>query len=153
MGKTLIILGADFSENAIVTDEVKLYNTLFEEFLVGNGIITSYDVLTSVTNAARCSIFGVDMSEYQSLGYNHINVVFKEVGSHDFILGIGSTIDYRMYDKDGNIVTWDWQSSSSNLQGDFYGECKLFINFRKHNGSDFPSDFAFSDIVDYVELS
>jgi len=152
MGKKLIIKGADFSTKGIPSDNNVLFSQLNNELLVRIGIISNTNGFVKGGNDARCCIYNFSLSDYNLDGYNHLKLNVNQTANISIILAIGSIGDHVLYDGQGNISTWKWNNVNS-IEGNFYGDNNLFINFKYNNDSDFPIDTKFENLISSVELS
>lgn len=162
MGHKLIIKGADFTANSIVTEPLDgdtmlaLLPTYFQArvALMGpqdeTGEIRAY----TTSNTKRSCVFAADLSDYADYGYTKITI--NVASGFDFVLGIGTTnasAEYYSGDCVAGYFTWITNSQTASCP---LSRTKkyLYINFRYDNNTTLmPANGQVSDYITSIVLT
>lgn len=162
MGHKLIIKGADFTDNSIVTEPIDgdtmlalLPNYFHARTTLSGALDQLGEISTSqVSNTKRSCVYAADLSDYADYGYTKITI--NVTSGFDFVLGIGTTdASLECYSGDCVAGYFAWVTDSQTASCPLSRTKKyLYINFRYDNNTTLmPANGQVSDYITSIVLS
>lgn len=151
MGKKIIIKGADFSANALIPEVLPEKVDITSKFnIVGNRLAWVTNPVP--TNVAGNPIgYGVDISNYISLGYRRVIVTYKSetwvLKGHTNNQTMSSTDNKCVYANDSTGKTWDSESFSGSINSSYP---YLFVGVKMSQSSTVYT--GSTDLNQYVKI-
>ena len=150
MGKSLIIKGADFSANAILTPEEKFMGELSQCFIPDKSMAhqSANEVTIGTTDSTRAIVWDADLSDYYNEGFRSIKLSFKTGKSYIVATGPSNT-NVSMMSGGGS---WSWVNVA-NITFTINSGDRLYIHLKNTDGSTIPSTAIVGDFIDSVKFT